>query len=222
MTTTGLRTTRAICLTYTALLAPGTDETLRLADEVRHDAERTGSVVLRQRWLAAMALALRPVDPDRALALLEEAVELATRANLREVDRHRRVLSRSRALHPPSLRRSRDRVAASARRQPRHGQPPRHAQRALLRVAASPTAPDDRRPPRRSCRRPARGPRRVRTSRLANERHAEQRIGEHLSQRERSRRCGASGPAVSTSRPPSISRSTPSTRSPPTRGVVSL
>ena len=71
-------------LTYTALLAPGTDETLRLADDVRHDTERTGSVVLRQQWLSAMALALRPVDPDGSLALFEESVELATRANLRE------------------------------------------------------------------------------------------------------------------------------------------
>ena len=71
-------------LTYTALLAPGTDETLRLADEVRHDTERTGSLVLRQQWLSAMALALRPVDPEGSLALFEESVELATRANLRE------------------------------------------------------------------------------------------------------------------------------------------
>ena len=34
---------QSACLTYTALLAPGTDETLRLADEVRHEVEQTGS-----------------------------------------------------------------------------------------------------------------------------------------------------------------------------------
>jgi tetratricopeptide (TPR) repeat protein len=72
------------CLFYTALLAPGTDDTLRLADEVRRDIERTGSVVLRQQWLTATAVALRTVDLDRALALLDESVELATRENLRE------------------------------------------------------------------------------------------------------------------------------------------
>ena len=75
---------RSVCLTYTALLAPGTDETLRLAGVVRHDAERTGSVVLRERWLEGMALTLLPVDRDRALSLLDEAVEIATRENLRE------------------------------------------------------------------------------------------------------------------------------------------
>jgi len=71
-------------LTFAALLAPGTDETLNLADEVRHDVERTGSVVLRQTWLYATALALLRVDRDRALALLDEAVELATDSNLRD------------------------------------------------------------------------------------------------------------------------------------------
>jgi hypothetical protein len=71
-------------LTYTALLAPGTDATLSLAADVRHDTERTGSLVLLQQWLSAMALALRPVDPDGSVALFEESVELATRANLRE------------------------------------------------------------------------------------------------------------------------------------------
>ena len=71
-------------LFYTALLAPGADETLRLAEEPRRDIERTGSVVLYQNWLTGSALALRPVDPERALALLEEADAIATRENLRE------------------------------------------------------------------------------------------------------------------------------------------
>jgi predicted ATPase/class 3 adenylate cyclase len=72
------------CLTYTALLAPGTDETLRLADEVGHEVEQSGSGVLRCSWLQGVAIALRPVDPSRSLALLDESVELATRENLRE------------------------------------------------------------------------------------------------------------------------------------------
>ena len=75
---------RCNCLTYTALFAPGADETLRLAEDVRHDVERVGGALLRQQWLAGTALALISVDPDRALALLEESVELATAANLRD------------------------------------------------------------------------------------------------------------------------------------------
>jgi predicted ATPase/class 3 adenylate cyclase len=75
---------RIVSLTYTALLAPGTDETLRLADEVRRDVEQTGSIALRQMWLQGMALALLPLDRDRALTLLDEAFDLATRENLQE------------------------------------------------------------------------------------------------------------------------------------------
>jgi predicted ATPase/class 3 adenylate cyclase len=69
-------------LWYTALLAPGTDETIRLAEDVRLDAERIGSGVLWQGWLGGMALALITVDPDRALALLDERLDLTTRAHL--------------------------------------------------------------------------------------------------------------------------------------------
>ena len=69
-------------MNYAALLAPGTDETLRFADEVRQDVEETGSVALLLAYLAPMAMAVRPVDPDRALVVLDEVVELATRANL--------------------------------------------------------------------------------------------------------------------------------------------
>ncbi len=71
-------------LIFTALVAPGADETLRLADEVRLDTERIGSDTLRQQWLLGMALALRAVDPDRSLTLLEEAAELVARASLRD------------------------------------------------------------------------------------------------------------------------------------------
>ena len=71
-------------LTYTALVAPGTDETLRLADDVRHAVEQTGSTALRQMWLQAMALALLPLDRRRALALLDEALDARDRATLRE------------------------------------------------------------------------------------------------------------------------------------------
>jgi hypothetical protein len=72
-------------LTFMALLAPGTDETLRLADEVRHDVEQVGSGLQRVQWLGAMAFALRHVDPDRALVLLDESIELATRANFHDL-----------------------------------------------------------------------------------------------------------------------------------------
>ncbi len=75
---------RCNCLTYTALLAPGTDETLRFAEEVRSDVERIGSVVYRGLWLQAMAAALLPVDRERSLALLDDAAELATREKLRD------------------------------------------------------------------------------------------------------------------------------------------
>jgi predicted ATPase/class 3 adenylate cyclase len=71
-------------LVFAALLAPGTDETLRLADEVRYDVEQSGSGLLRAGWLAGTATALLPVDPQRSLAMLDESVELATRENLRE------------------------------------------------------------------------------------------------------------------------------------------
>ena len=73
------------CLVFTALLAPGTDETLRLAEEVRHDVEQSGSRVLPQMWRQGMAVALLPVDPDRSLTLLDEAAEHASRENLREI-----------------------------------------------------------------------------------------------------------------------------------------
>ena len=75
---------RCTCLTYTALLAPGTDETLRYAEEVRRDVVRLGSVPLQSMWLQAMAVALLPVDRERSIALLDEAVELAARSKLRE------------------------------------------------------------------------------------------------------------------------------------------
>jgi hypothetical protein len=75
---------RLVGLTYTALLAPGTDETLRLAEETRGDVERAGSDALRQMWLQATAAALFVVDPDRALAFLDEALDITTRENLPE------------------------------------------------------------------------------------------------------------------------------------------
>ena len=137
---------QSICLTYTALLAPGTDETLRLADEVRHDAERTGSVLLRQRWLEGMAVAVRLVDRERALALLEEAVELATRENLRAsiaTSEFFAVSCSSAAVPMPTPR-------------PRGGEPSsgtttwaagEACSTCSPACAASPSAPDDRSPP---------------------------------------------------------------------------
>jgi tetratricopeptide (TPR) repeat protein len=72
-------------LVFAALLAPGTDDTLHLAEEVRHDVEQSGSGVLPQMWLQGMAIALLPIDPDRSLTLLDEAAEQATRENLQEI-----------------------------------------------------------------------------------------------------------------------------------------
>jgi hypothetical protein len=46
---------RVTTLTYTAMLAPGTDETLRLADDVRDEVEQVGSIALWQMWLRAVA-----------------------------------------------------------------------------------------------------------------------------------------------------------------------
>jgi hypothetical protein len=64
---------------YTALLSPGSDDTLRLVEEVGRDVADLGSGALRLLWLTATALAVAPEDPDRALVLLDEASELATR-----------------------------------------------------------------------------------------------------------------------------------------------
>jgi hypothetical protein len=75
---------RLVGLTYTGLLAPGTDETLRLAEELRGDVDRTGSDALRQMWLQGVAVALLPVDRDRALELLDDALAVGTRENLQE------------------------------------------------------------------------------------------------------------------------------------------
>jgi hypothetical protein len=75
---------RLVGLTYTALMAPGADDTLRLAEETRGDVERAGSDTLRQMWLQGAAAALFPVDPDRALAFLDEALDITTRENLPE------------------------------------------------------------------------------------------------------------------------------------------
>ena len=75
---------RIVELTYTALVAPGTDATLRLSDLVGRDVERTGSIALRQQWLQAAAIAIAPVDRDRALVMLDEAVDLATLASVRD------------------------------------------------------------------------------------------------------------------------------------------
>ena len=171
-------------LTYTALLAPGTDETLRLADEVRHDTERTGSVVLRQQWLSAMALALRPVDPDGSLALLEESVELATRANLREAVAIAEFL---RGLVLFTRRRYAE--AATAMRRALVGNHDMGNRRGMLNVLSGvwawPTARDDRRPPpssSRACKRPATStdfpaPRTSATPRSESAEHIQRRAG---------------------------------------------
>jgi predicted ATPase/class 3 adenylate cyclase len=68
-------------LIFTALHAPGTDETLHLANELGGEVERTGSEALRQMWLQGIAMALLPIDRDLALTLLDEALDIATRAN---------------------------------------------------------------------------------------------------------------------------------------------
>jgi hypothetical protein len=72
---------RVALLWFMVLLAPGSDETIRLADEVRRDVGQAGSDTLRGLWLGAMALTVISVEPDRTLALLDEMVTLATRAN---------------------------------------------------------------------------------------------------------------------------------------------
>jgi tetratricopeptide (TPR) repeat protein len=69
-------------LTYTALVAPGTDEALRLADAVGREIDQGDSLAMRQMWLQGAAAALAPLDRDRALAMLDEAVELASLAAL--------------------------------------------------------------------------------------------------------------------------------------------
>ena len=134
--------------------------------EVRHDRRTDGE---------------RRASPDMALGHGDRAVpgrsgpgrwrcsknqlELATRANLQEAVAIAEFLRGLVLFTRSSLRRMGGRDAASARRQPRHGQPPRHAQRALGRHGPG-------RPRGRSeaaaalLRGTASGPRRVRTSRL--------------------------------------------------------
>ena len=172
-------------LTYTALLAPGTDETLRLADEVRHDAERTGSVVLRERWLEGMALALLPVDRGPSAGAARRGGRDRDPREPPRSDRHVRVLSRPRALQPPCATPD----AATALRRALvgfHDRGNRRGMTNVLSVRVRPRRPhrttgDRRSPPRR----PARRPRdEFGLPGSANERHAEQRIGEHLNQRE--------------------------------------
>ena len=75
---------RIVALIYTVLVAPGTDETIALAVEVGRDVDRVASVVLRQMWLQSMAIAVFPIDSVRSLALLDEALDLAARASLRD------------------------------------------------------------------------------------------------------------------------------------------
>ena len=170
------------CLIYTALLAPGTDETLRLADEVRHDTERTRSVVLRQPWLTGMALALLPVDPDRSLALLEESAELATRENLREAVGTAEFF---RGLVLFTRRRYAD--AATALRRALVGYHDMGNRRGMLNVLSGVSGLADRagRPETAAVLlaglRAARDEYEIPGS--ANERHAEERIEEHLQRR---------------------------------------
>ena len=72
---------RVALLWFMVLLTPGSEESIRLADEVRRDVGQAGSDTLRGLWLGAMALTVISVEPDRTLALLDEMVTLATRAN---------------------------------------------------------------------------------------------------------------------------------------------
>ena len=170
-------------LTYTALLAPGTDETLRLADEVRHDTEQTGSVVLRQQWLTAMALALRPVDPEGSLALFEDSVALATSANLQEATAIAEFL---RGLVFFTRRRYAD--AATALRRALVGNHDMGNRRGILNVLSGVAGVADRTGRPETAAALLAGLRAARDEYelpgSANERHAEQRIGEHLSHRE--------------------------------------
>jgi predicted ATPase/class 3 adenylate cyclase len=73
---------RMVELNYVSLFAPGTEETLQLADEVRDEIESVGAAALWPQFPGAVAMAVLPVDPDRALALLDESVEFAADANL--------------------------------------------------------------------------------------------------------------------------------------------
>ena len=204
-------------LTYTALLAPGTDETLRLADEVRHDAERTGSVVLRQQWLTAMALALRPVDPERVAGTASKTPSSSPPA----------PTSGKRWPSPSSFAVSCSSPAvATPTRRPRCGERSSATTTWATGEACSTCSPGvagvaDRTGRPETAAALLAGLRAARDEYglpgSANERHAEQRIGEHLSHRAATATRWCSSPDLSTSRPPSISRSASSTRSPPTR-----
>ena len=174
---------QSICLTYTALLAPGSDDTLRLAGVVRHDAERIGSVLLWQRWLEGMAVALRPVDRDRSLALLEEAVELATRENLRAPMATSEFF---RGLVLFSRRAYAD--AATAWRRALVANHDMGSRRGMLNVLSCVSGLAERTGRPQPAAVLLAGLRAARDEfgllGSANERHAEQRIGEHLSQRD--------------------------------------
>jgi predicted ATPase len=169
------------CLFYTALLAPGTDNTLRLADELRRDVERTGSVVLRQQWLTATAVALRPVDLDRSLALLDESVELATRENVREAD----SIEFFRGLMLFARRRYAD--AATALRRALVGDHDMGNRLGMLNVLSVVTGVADRTGRPETAAALLAGLRAAREEYQlpgsANERHAEARIEEHLQRR---------------------------------------
>ena len=123
---------RSNCLTYTALLAPGTDETLRLADEVRSDVERSGA----SRFGRGGSRPWRPRCSrsigSAPLALLDEAVDLATREKLRDAIGTCEFWRGIVLFTAPALCRRRDRLAAIPRRLPRLGQPSGHDQRAVL------------------------------------------------------------------------------------------
>ena len=152
-------------LTYMALLAPGTDETLRFADEVRDVTGGLGASCPFNSGSRPWRLGLFP-GPSGPLA--GDVRRIRRARNPREASRSdgdRRVPGRSRALHPSALCRLRDRDAAIPGQLPRLGQPSRHDQRALRRHRLGRPHQEDRRPPP-PIRGPARRPRRVRTSRL--------------------------------------------------------
>ena len=138
--------------------------------------------MLLQQWLSSMALALRPVDPDGSVAMFEESVELATRANLREAVAIAEFL---RGLVLFTLRRYAE--CATAMRRALVGNHDMGNRRGMLNVLSGVTGLADRARKTGGRRRPLRGtasgPRRVRTSRLRERALRRGRMAEHIQRR---------------------------------------
>jgi predicted ATPase/class 3 adenylate cyclase len=183
---------RLVGLTYTALIAPGTDDTLRLAEEIRGDVERAGSDALRQMWLQGAAVALLPVDAARALAFLDEALNIATRENLQDgvatTEFWRGILFFTRRRHADAAAAWRHALVVNHDRGNRRG---------ITNVLSCVTGLADRTGRSHDAALLLAGLRAARDEfglpGSANERYAEQRIDEHLRERTRSQDAALGG-----------------------------